>query len=79
MLWIIKGDYKGSAGELIIHHSGYTNEVIQDKDKQRRNLSLMLQEVKESPTGYNFFNMGKTYMWLGEHEKAIPYLQRHTH
>ncbi|OMD82996.1 MULTISPECIES: glycosyltransferase [Paenibacillus] len=71
-----QGDYKGSAGELIIHHSGYTNEVIQDKDKQRRNLSLMLQEVKESPTGYNFFNMGKTYMWLGEHEKAIPYLQK---
>ncbi|OZQ78133.1 glycosyltransferase [Paenibacillus odorifer] len=68
--------YKGIAGEFIIYHTGYTNEVLQEKEKKNRNLTLMLQEVAENPTGYNLFNMGKTYMWLGEHEKAIPYLQK---
>ncbi|MEK8209766.1 glycosyltransferase [Paenibacillus sp. FSL L8-0696] len=68
--------YKGSAGEIIIYHSGYKNEIIEDKDKKKRNLSLMLQETKENPTGYNLFNMGKTYMWLCEYEKAIPFFQR---
>ncbi|MEK4210441.1 glycosyltransferase [Paenibacillus sp. FSL R10-2788] len=69
-------DYKGTSGELIVYHTGYINEVIQDKDKKQRNLPLMLDEVKENPTGYNLFNMGKTYMWLEEHEKAIPYFQK---
>ncbi|MDP4098595.1 glycosyltransferase [Paenibacillus sp. P96] len=59
-----------------IMHTGYTDEMMRDREKARRNLSLMKVEVEENPSVYNIFNMGRTYMWLGEHEKAIKYLQQ---
>jgi glycosyltransferase involved in cell wall biosynthesis len=62
--------------ESEIYHTGYTDEMMIDRDKQKRNLPLMLQEVEENPNAYNFFNMGRTYKWIGEYEKAIQYLQK---
>jgi len=59
-----------------IYHTGYTDEMMIDRDKQKRNLPLMLQEVKENPNAYNLFNMGRTYKWIGEYEKALQYLQK---
>lgn len=35
-----------------------------------------MKEVKENPTVYNLFNMGRTYMWVGKYEKAITFLKR---
>jgi glycosyltransferase involved in cell wall biosynthesis len=58
-----------------IIHTGYTDEMMKNRDKARRNLSIMKTEVKESPSVYNLFNMGRTYMWLGEHEEAIKFLK----
>ncbi|MFD2703191.1 glycosyltransferase [Paenibacillus shunpengii] len=66
----------GGEGKSIIHHIGYTNEVMDGKDKVRRNLSIMLKEVEENPNAYNLFNMGKTYMSAGEYEKAIKYFKK---
>ncbi|WP_311080308.1 glycosyltransferase [Paenibacillus polymyxa] len=63
-------------GNSAVYHTGYTDEMMQDRDKQKRNLPLMLQEVKENPNAYNLFNMGRTYKWIGEYEKAIQYFQR---
>lgn len=65
-----------SYSNLTIMHTGYTDEMMESKEKAQRNLALMLVEVKENPSVYNWFNMGRTYMWLGEHEKAIQYLQK---
>lgn len=62
--------------ESEIYHTGYTDEMMLDRDKQKRNLPLMLQEVKENPNAYNLFNMGRTYKWIGEYEKALQYLQK---
>ncbi|MDR6720294.1 glycosyltransferase [Paenibacillus sp. 2003] len=61
---------------LTIMHTGYIDEIMEGRGKAQRNLALMLVEVKENPSVYNLFNMGRTYMWLGEHEKAIKYLQK---
>ncbi|AJS60370.1 glycosyltransferase [Paenibacillus sp. IHBB 10380] len=68
--------YKGTFGELLIYHTGYTDQMMKDRQKEKRNLPLMLKEVNENPNAYNLFNMGRTYMWTGEHEKAISYFQR---
>ncbi|WP_191800490.1 glycosyltransferase [Paenibacillus gallinarum] len=69
-------NFTGGEGKTIIHHTGYTNETMNQKDKIKRNLSLMLKEVEENPNAYNTFNMGKTYMLAGEYEKAIIYLKK---
>ncbi|MEK5261946.1 glycosyltransferase [Paenibacillus sp. FSL L8-0663] len=65
----------GQAG-LVIMHTGYTDEMMEGREKAKRNLPLMLKEVEENPTVYNLFNMGRTYMWVGKHEKAIAFLKR---
>ncbi|WP_058830200.1 glycosyltransferase [Paenibacillus polymyxa] len=68
--------YVAAHAEFKILHSGYTDEMLQDREKAKRNLPLMIQEVEENPNAYNLFNMGRTYMWIGEFEKAINYLKR---
>ncbi|MEK4992762.1 glycosyltransferase [Listeria sp. FSL L8-0308] len=65
----------GQAG-LVIMHTGYTDEMMEGREKAKRNLPLMLKEVEENPTVYNLFNMGRTYMWVGKYEKAITFLKR---
>ncbi|MGQ3480902.1 glycosyltransferase [Paenibacillus sp. TY11] len=68
--------YSNGLGESVLHHTGYTDEIMEGRDKKNRNLPLMLQEVEENPNAYNLFNMGRTYKWNEEYEKAIQYLQR---
>lgn len=59
-----------------LQHTGYTDDMMEDRDKKKRNLPLMLQEVQENPNAYNLFNMGRTYKWVEEYDKAIHYFQR---
>ncbi|WP_342571183.1 glycosyltransferase [Paenibacillus sp. FSL R5-0749] len=68
--------YKSSLTDIKIIHSGYTEEIMEKRGKAKRNLSLMLAEVRDNPNGYNLFNMGKTYTLVGEHKKAIDFLQK---
>lgn len=65
----------GNAGSSI-HHTGYTAEIMEEKEKIKRNLPLMLKEVEENPDAYNLYNMGKTYMSADDFENAIKYFQR---
>ncbi|MFD1139403.1 glycosyltransferase [Paenibacillus urinalis] len=69
--------YKGGFGiATLIYHSGYTNELLAEKEKTKRNLPLMKKEVDENPNAYNLFNMGKTYLSIEEYEKAVEYFRR---
>lgn len=68
--------YKAGHAEFTIMHTGYTDDMLEGREKSKRNLSLMLKEVEENPNVYNLFNMGRTYNWTGNHGKAIEYLQR---
>lgn len=67
-----------SRGEAasIIQHTGYKNEVLEEKDKRNRNMPLMKIEVKENPTSYNLYNMAKLYMNNEEYEKAFEYFKK---
>lgn len=69
-------NYKGNTASTVIHHTGYTNEIMESKDKIKRNLPLMLKEVEENPTAYNLYNMGKTYMATEEYKKAARYFEK---
>ncbi|WP_310550756.1 glycosyltransferase [Paenibacillus glufosinatiresistens] len=61
----------GESTRILIHHSGYLDEAMQEKDKIQRNLALMKKALRAHKDGYNLFNMGKTYMALEDYSKAV--------
>ncbi|WP_221796734.1 glycosyltransferase [Paenibacillus typhae] len=67
---------KGGEAATLIHHTGYSAEKMDEKAKLKRNLPLMQQAVRENPDAYNLYNMGKTYMSLDEHLKAVEFFKR---
>ncbi|GIO35203.1 hypothetical protein J41TS12_00640 [Paenibacillus antibioticophila] len=60
----------------IIHHTGYTDLKMVEKDKYNRNKRLMSIEVEANPSPYNLFNMGKTYFLVSEYDKAVEFFKR---
>lgn len=68
--------YTGDMSVCTIEHLGYMDEEILEEKKYKRNLPLMKLEVKENPTAYNLFNMGKTYFGMNEFKKTVPYFQK---
>ncbi|WP_338588700.1 glycosyltransferase [Paenibacillus sp. Y5S-9] len=70
-----KNFISGTSNCLIVH-SGYGDSNKLEEKKVNRNLPLMKLEVKENPTGYNLFNMGKTYFGLHDYMKAIEFFKR---
>ncbi|RTR36369.1 glycosyltransferase family 2 protein [Robertmurraya yapensis] len=57
--------------DIVIEHDGYKQEIYKEKNKENRNLKILLKEVNESPTGYNLFNLGVQYKVSGNFENAI--------
>nr|WP_269473526.1 TPR domain-containing glycosyltransferase [Paenibacillus odorifer] len=68
--------FVGDDVDLLLHHTGYSNETIEEKDKLQRNLPIMIREVEENPNGFNLFNMGKLYLSLGQYHKAVNYFKK---
>ncbi|MGG5255316.1 glycosyltransferase [Neobacillus sp. SM06] len=67
-------DYDGLTQEtakILIHHIGYTSKLYMKKNKHERNLKLLLEEVQNHPSGYNFFNLGNQYKANGQFDKAL--------
>ncbi|ANF98483.1 TPR domain-containing glycosyltransferase [Paenibacillus bovis] len=59
-----------------IQHTGYQSNTIIEKDKNNRNLNLMMQETKEHPNSYNFYNLGKAYMAIEQYEESAEYFAK---
>lgn len=59
--------------ELKVFHTGYMEDVVEEKKKTERNLDILL--AKEDKTGIDYFYIGNEYNGLGETEKAIRYYQ----
>jgi len=54
-----------------VYHYGYLNQNIKDKDKRKRNMGILEEELKKDPENpFHNFNMGTEYMALGNNEKA---------
>ncbi|MBP1157800.1 MULTISPECIES: glycosyltransferase [unclassified Paenibacillus] len=69
-------EFTSGEANSIIHHVGYSNDIMIEKNKADRNLPLMLKEVEENPTGYNLYNMGKAYIAKDNYAEALPYFTR---
>lgn len=57
------------------HHDGYTPDVLQQKEKLRRNITLLEDVVATDPDqpAWHFF-LGREKLALGEREKALEHL-----
>lgn len=72
----LENELSRGEAEAIIQHTGYKDEVLEEKDKRNRNMSLMKIEVKENPTSYNLYNMAKIHMNIEEYKDAIEYFKK---
>ncbi|SER65342.1 TPR domain-containing glycosyltransferase [Psychrobacillus sp. OK032] len=55
---------------IVIHHDGYLEGVLNDKNKKIRNIKIIEVESKEHPTAYNLYNLARAQFDLGMYEKA---------
>lgn len=71
----IKGSLDSSLftlAEVTLFHYGYTDRVMQSKNKHSRNMPLLEKQLEENPTEpYFLFNMGNEHMSQGEIDKAL--------
>lgn len=56
-----------------IIHLGYDVSEDELKEKAKRNLNLLLKDYEKNPSGYNAFQIGQTYVVLGDIIKSEPY------
>jgi glycosyltransferase involved in cell wall biosynthesis len=57
-----------------IYHYGYLDESIKSKDKRKRNITLLEEQIKRDPNNkYAHFNLGNEYFALGDMRKALEY------
>ncbi|WHX48713.1 glycosyltransferase [Paenibacillus woosongensis] len=61
----------GVLDQMIIHHDGYLEKVVDQKGKIERNLKILLKEVDENPSSFNYYNLGQQYFTSGEYMKAV--------
>jgi tetratricopeptide (TPR) repeat protein len=60
-----------------IEHYGYLATVRDAKEKSRRNIELLEQQIKEGQTGpFLHFNLGSEYAAAGDNEGALRHLAR---
>lgn len=59
---------------LQIYHSGYMKSIVDEKDKSKRNLTLLKNKKDKEPIDYYF--IGNEYDQLGDLDRAIKYYQK---
>jgi tetratricopeptide (TPR) repeat protein len=60
----------------LIHH-GYLADVVKDRDKFARNMSIIEQSVEHEPNeAFHWYNLGMTAHINGDHERGAPALEK---
>ena len=63
--------------QLRIEHYGYLGVVRDAKDKSRRNLELLQQQVADGvESAFQSFNLGSEYLALGELQTAVDHFEK---
>ncbi|MBS5937494.1 TPR domain-containing glycosyltransferase [Clostridium sp.] len=62
--------------EIILHHYGYSVEVLEKKDKRSRNIPILLEALKENPKdSFNLFNLGNEYLAQNDVNTALHHYE----
>lgn len=66
-----------SSEDIIVHHYGYLNSQIKEKNKRSRNLPIILKQLESNPhEPFYLFNLANEYMALGKFKDALVYYGR---
>ncbi len=58
--------------DIRLHHLGYLDSVVSQKDKRGRNIPILLKELEKDPESpFTLFNLGNEYMAQGDYQKAL--------
>ena len=70
---LYKKDGELSVGimNLYIYHSGYLKNTHKEKNKTKRNVNLLLSELKNNENAFDHYNMGNEYAIQGKIEEAL--------
>lgn len=61
-----------SVEDILVHHYGYVDSTLLEKDKRSRNIPILLKQLETDPhNAFHLFNLGNEYLCLGEIHKAI--------
>ncbi len=67
----------GAENELLFFHDGYVGENLAGKQRSRRNLKLLEQELLEHPDDYEVMGyLGDEYSGYGEKEQALTWYRK---
>lgn len=62
---------------VYVTHVGYQGDQAYRTEKANRNLKLLLQELEENGEDpYTLYQIGNSYFYSKQYEKAIPYFER---
>lgn len=62
--------------DIILHHYGYSVEVLEKKDKRSRNIPILLEALKENPKdSFNLFNLGNEYLAQNDVNTALHHYE----
>ncbi|WP_051623711.1 tetratricopeptide repeat-containing glycosyltransferase family 2 protein [Clostridium hydrogeniformans] len=63
--------------DINIYHYGYLTKVIEEKNKRKRNIEIILNELSKDPESeFHIFNLATEYFANGEIDKALYYYDR---
>ncbi|HIH96178.1 MAG TPA: glycosyltransferase [Thermoplasmata archaeon] len=66
-----------AASGIRINHYGYAKEIVFSKEKIKRNIDILLKDLKENPRdSYANFHLGIGYQLLENYDKAISQFQK---
>lgn len=63
--------------EAVVHHYGYLDEVVEKKQKRRRNIPILEKQLEQNPTEpFYLFNMGNEHLSNQDFQAALTYYNR---
>lgn len=63
--------------DIILHHYGYTNDIVTAKKKRMRNIPLIEKELEKNPENpYYLFSLGNEFLAQNDYKKAFSLYQK---
>ncbi|AKN33632.1 glycosyl transferase [Clostridium carboxidivorans P7] len=63
---------RGKEEPIKIYHYGYLDESLISKNKNKRNIAILEEQIKKNPQDkFNYFNLANEYSSIGNEEKAL--------
>lgn len=60
-----------------LHHYGYMDQAVLEKQKRNRNIPLLLKQLERAPENpFTLFNLGNEYLAMSDFQQALQYYQK---